>query len=343
MLRHFLCLGVWLIGAIPANADDALLDELLAGHDANVSAINHGTARYRYTATAGGHRSEFLVEVQFHGDQTRFDFGDSRNISSPDADITFEAPHLGTAAARPPHHYIAIVYEKGRGPNHPWQYHPRYLGHSHIPNSQTLGDVMREVQKAARQSKAFKWKAERGAGAASVSYVHEYVTLDFRLGPGSSFPIIDFSMTDSRLARPAAEAHFEYRTVSTGQQVASKATIVSRIPQAHEYVDRARVEVELMEIDLTKRPDPEVFTLGGLGVPIGARISDKRIGKIYLFGVEAATEKELVRIIEEQELTHLYGPAPVESWTWTIGISVSLAILALGLVLLLGWYLRAAR
>jgi hypothetical protein len=41
--------------------------------------------------------------------------------------------------------------------------------------------------------------------------------------------------------------------------------------------------IRLVEIDLSKRPDPKLFTIDGLNLPRGARIQDRIAGRNYKY------------------------------------------------------------
>lgn len=259
-----------------------LLDEVIAGSDANVSMIEHGTARYSVVQTIFRPEKDaqtWTVVVHFDGSKTRIDSGWRRTIVDEERVVDFDAEFLGTPSQRQTHNYSAIIRVKSRAK--PFLAHPRMLG---------FGDLLSAAEAVRQMRSQPKWrlKAEKDGEAIHVAAESEELggKIEFWSSPDKGYAVTRYKKWALHSPeRPYDEIESEFTRADNGSFVLARSTRICRVYESSSGLrDVTETHIELKTIALTKKPDSRLFTLEGLDVPQGARIQDRINGKEYLFG-----------------------------------------------------------
>jgi len=289
----------------------SLIAEVIAGCEANLAKIQHGTASYTVTVKEAmkpreareGNPNEWKfrpptygARIWFTPSRVRWDEADARCLR----DETTDTEYTPAEGAEPPHH-IALIDELGQTFYHPSNFHPKSVGHSYMSDRhRTIGDYLRDVSTNPELSLvAVRTGSEitvrltwRKAGARE----------DFVVAPAQGYGLLSFRQILLRRPEPPmSERTAEYREVN-GAYVASRLRTVvwvklSANARHQVLLDQTTV---LDAIDLDDEPSAKKFRLADLGLPKGARVLDKRTGKYYLWGIDLTTEEDI-----EDALTHI--------------------------------------
>jgi hypothetical protein len=295
------CLSIGVADAVGGQTDK-LLDEVIAGIEANASLIVNGTAQYSVTTTTllPAERPGLPVErtqsenvtVYFSGRRTRFDSETMRTIVDDERFIDFDATDLGTPRQRQPHNYSAVI--QVRAAARPLKVHPRMLG---LGEMDTLADMIR----ACRKRQGCQLEAVKDASTIKITLRSDsaYAKDEFIVAPEQGYGAISRRMWSLKINdQPYREVESEFMRTDNGAFVLSRTRMVdrrARSPEDRTLHDLVRVRASLVSIRLGEDPNPEVFTIAGLGLPKGARIQDRINGKEYLFGVSAVREEDIGR------------------------------------------------
>lgn len=147
--RMLICLVIGISGCCIspgfAGEVDRLLDEVVAGSDANVALIADGTARYSVLITTFKPRKNTVKEattVYFDGPLTRVDSGTKRVILDKNRVIEFDGANIGTIRQDQPHNYSAIIRAE-KAVSRIWA-HPRMQG---LRGVCSIGEVVRAYRR----------------------------------------------------------------------------------------------------------------------------------------------------------------------------------------------------
>lgn len=279
---------------------DALLDECIAGIDANVALIEHGTARYRLASSRGTASApdETTLTVVFENRRYWFQRrweqvidGEPRAVARHtiiDGDECIEY-YPALDGHRLPNANIVIIVPSPRGRsafmeprqqrNVPWGDPP--------PFAWEIGYMRR----TAREHLTARVDAD-GLIEISLRAPADKKRGTYWLAPQQGYALLSAREWDPGWAgaEPSIAYDAEFRQANNG------AFVVSHRRERACRVDNGALvpwfegEIWLEEIDLVTRPPDESFTLEALDPPIGAPIHDRLHGRELRYGIDAIDE-----------------------------------------------------
>ncbi len=299
---------------------DGLIDEVVAGCDANLSLIERGRASYSVSHSYPDGRKSLLsgpAALFFDGPRLRVDIADRRMIQDEDRLVVFIATDLGTAGGRDARNYNVTVDVPTRRSELVWA-HPRMQGLTRLEN------IAQDIR-AVRENREWNLGAEAEGSLIKVTRESSGLKVEYWVDPSQGYGVVRHAKWSKRITNlPAVEVDSKYRRVGNGAYVVSDCKRVFREPNEGGYRTYEETRVVLMEIALAEHPDPTVFTIDGLGLPKGARIQDRINNREYVFGVSAVRDEDVGR-------PHVSGPQRTFG-RFVIGVA-ALAAVVVALVL----------
>lgn len=365
----FLTLCFCAVPLSSGNALNAILDEIIAGCEANVALIDRGWARYDVTTTTAdpsklgqAARQKYErpllkgtqpVRIDFDRTRCRWTIGRIRCYRDDKHDVYFDAQTLeeGHEQKVPSHdavHYRASIHAVHTSPFSPTPYHPRYLGHGidGRENDKTIADVLKGARKRLDVWSINVVPEEKLLKVMLDSKASSYRAV-FWVSPQQGYSPVRGERWSLKVSdtTPASEFKVEYKQIQGGVFVASRRLQINRRPIDHQkYVESDRTEAVLTDIALGDQPKEDLFSLPGLGVPRGTIVRDKTTGKEYLYDVKNVTEgdinKKLDLIAEGKDPDPEKRPPPrqVEPTRRRTLIRLAIAGGCLLVLLVLIWY-----
>jgi hypothetical protein len=295
---------------LATGGDAALLDEIIAGAEANLQAIERGEAHYQVETTATGSKerssiekamfpSKYSVVMRFDGSLCRWDFQHFRCYRDDLVDVVFDTFQIDrNPAARGPASSV-FIYDKGHGPHSPYVYHPRYLGNGLecVTDPRYAPKSIAEILRSARQTPELTKVVVNREGALVrlvIDVPSQKAKDEYWVSPQEGYAV-----TQERKWATKNPDNKPYSEVSTGYRREGAAFVATRSVRTERRMDQGvqhdlyTIRTTLTMIRLDEKPDAKVFTLDDLGLPKGARVQDRRSGTETLWGIKAVTEKDV--------------------------------------------------
>ena len=334
-------------------ATRALLNEVLAGYDANLALIQHGTASYTTKMTMyvpppvaddepsqgengkppapdAGPRETLTSEVTVHFDypRLRFDWRGDRRVAGAGLIVEerrkivdgeqfiFYDPPRG--AVKNPHaHNVMIVPTSSEIWSAMSAMHPR----EQFPNF-SIADHIR----ALRNNPDASLNAAREAdGLIRFDAAGPKFRASYWVSPSEGYSIVRSKMWAPTVSesQPVQILEATVRGTNGGAYVLDRRAIKNftivdgKIKPSHDE------EVTLVKIDLLGQPDEKLFTLDGLDLPVGATVQDRIQGRRYEYAVAAVREPEI-------KVPAPSGPMKTRHWPTALYIAAGVGLLAVG-------------
>jgi hypothetical protein len=339
---------VWLSSSVCVAGDsrDDLIEEIIAGSDANSVAVTEGTWTYRVNSSQqsseagierlvelyplGDRRDEFRKQLQagpttrvetvklyLAPDLLRYDVsddlgGDDREILRNGQCLSFSANWLGTESQYNARDYSVMITspEHKSFPN----IHPLHTGlNSHKSLFSSMADVAR-----GRRNDMERCSFQRDGDRIVMILTDQIKSWQGRyvIDPAHGYLVSDIEeiLTDTGEVLEWRKSEF--------QQNAAAGWFVSRqdsgrngrvLDDNGKPVPGTKSEKHSELISFAEGPvDESVFTIEGLGLPIGGMIQDRINDKMYHYGVDADPSESF----DETEWVAT-GPKPVSrGWLW---------------------------
>lgn len=289
MKRHLFSFVVIASQFIAKSSCADLLDEIVAGCEANLNAIQSGHAKYEITTARFAKGQEQPKEVENY--DVRFDFpriridseaGQMRRIFSVDQVISFDAKNLAHLSKLGPTNFSATIRSRDEE-QATISAHPRMLGPEKI---ESIANEIRLLQSNP------KWQLDAhnrkdGLIALRCRSKQLYAEVEYLIAPTLGYGVV--SVKEWALSASPTKPYFvmsaQFRKIDPGVFVLEQRETVISILSDGKLEPYTSEEVRLKEITLTRDVDASAFTLDGLGLPAGARVMDKVHGRNYLFGL----------------------------------------------------------
>lgn len=327
-----------------ARADEAtsnrLVDEVIAGIEANMSLIQAGTASYLIKAyprsdPVNGHPWQFRLKAFFDYPDLRFDYVKSREIDghsqvetnkreiiSRGLLIEYDLPlgWGGDPARAPADAHTVIISPISRNPSAaaPWP-HPRMQWKWYWLNPPSLAMRLRGL----RSRSATPIDARREAdGMIKVEFHDDNIAQreEFWLSPMQGYCVLRALVWSDRCAEPTGTQEATATEAGNGSFVLRHRLERNFIPQAGKLVQIRRNEVLLEKIDLSRAPEKSTFEMSGLEPRVGARVLDEVKGHEYRYGVTSVKENAIVPGAAG-------GPMGLRKWLGAFNTLVGAAVL----------------
>ncbi len=287
------CLGAGTPSEPDASDSERLLDDIVAGSDANFELIDHGRASYEATVTSKdptGERTETrLYTIQFDYPLVRADMPDGVVIYKPDYVLHYLSD-LGLppeSPTRPP----GVVIQDPTIASHP-PFHPRVQdgagGRKHA------GSIIT----AARGNPDGTLTAQRGAENVNIEVRYEHPSQQFRtrfvVAPQLGYSLTRIEQYALKLSEsiPYRELTMSYRRLPSGAYLVQQRQETDRLWVGNEYSHTTETLTRLVDFD-PARPSADIFRLESMGLPEGAHIDDQVHRRHYTFGSTAVTEDDI--------------------------------------------------
>ncbi len=270
---------------------ERLLDEIVAGSQANLERIDHGRASYEVTVTSkdsSGERTETrLYTIQFDYPLLRADMPDGVVIYKPDYVLHYLSDLPPESPTRSPG---VVIQDPTIAPPPP--FHPRVQdgagGAKHAGSSIT----------AARGDPDGALTAQRGAENVNIEVHYEHPSQQFRtklvVAPQLGYSLTRIEQYALKLSEsvPYRELSMSYRRLPGGAYVVQQRQETDRLWVGNEYSHSTETLTRLVDFD-PARPSADVFRLESMGLPEGAHIDDQVHRRHYTFGSTAVTEDDI--------------------------------------------------
>jgi hypothetical protein len=350
-VQHRKSLFAWLImtlfcvppiQASAAETTGALLDECIAGIEANLALIEHGTATYRINDVVKRRGNlipqEQMLKVIFDDRRHRFEWHKKERsegseeivvehvIIDPERVIEYWPPIGGVLPANG--HFVAITRNSNnrRALMEPSQQRLNCWG---VPP--TFVWEIGWMKKTAPDHLTARRDAQ---GMIEISFQPPSVEVTrgvYWLSPEQGYGLVRANewITGWDGDEPSSTYAAEFQNANNGAWVVAHRQERDRVPRDGALVHFHKHELWLDEIDLITRPADATFTIDGIGLPAGARIRDMLNGREYRYGIPAVDGQNI-------DVTQATGPMALRSWLGAFNT-------ALGGVLLIWLGNRAAR
>ncbi len=271
-----------------ASESEPLLDEIVAGSEANFELIDHGRASYEEIVKLDGeHSYTELFTIQFDYPLLRADMPDRIVIYKPDYVIRYFT-RIGPKPEYPPREHRAVILDPALS-SQP-SLHPRLQPSSRIPHA---GSIIRSVRRDPNGTISTQRRVDEHI---EVRYENPsaYIRAVFIVAPqlGYSFTRIEEFALKSSDSTPSSELTMSYRRIPSGAYIVEERHEVDRLWDGDEYSHTRERVTRLVDFD-PARPSPDLFRLESIGLPEGARIDDQINQRRYIFGVTAVTEDDI--------------------------------------------------
>lgn len=313
--------GVISYGAKSVTAEDdaatvALLDEIVAGDVANTALIQHGTASYAITETIwryslppgrelgdppdgpGEERGPFDADLTVYFDfpRTRFEWRGNGVVQRDDAfvyqECTIRDGERTIELNLPQFPGVSIT---GRGIDPPIKAGQLRAANVIIyPKEHQRRRLIDPRQQQTAPSLAVRIRSLREDPKASLKAVKEadglircevangsWLRAIYWIDPRKGYCIVKSKQWNPRFEKPVMIMVASARDAGSGAFVLETRTTKSSICFKDRMLPHSEEHIRLVGIDLSKRPDPKLFTIDGLGLAKGARIQDRFTGRDY--------------------------------------------------------------
>jgi hypothetical protein len=284
------------------SANDALVSEVVAGQEANRELLQFGTAQYEITreefyrrdaapksAYAGPHKTSVEFRVVFDYPHIRTETNDERVVHRPDHAIVFRTKP-GPQASYPAYEYSAIIEVPSAAPIplfHPGIQH-EIRGVSFIDRIRSARDKPHlGIQVTAK-------KADDGLIEINIDSPASFWRGEYWIDPDQGYQLVrgnQYALKSSS-DQPVLTFQAGYQQVSGGAFILNERQQTDWINLNGDLLKRSHTDMRLTSFDDAK-PDPTLFQLESLGLPVGARITDRINKKHYVYGVSAVTEADI--------------------------------------------------
>jgi hypothetical protein len=287
----------------------------VAGYEANMALIQHGTASYAITRTIWRYsfapnrelgdppnkpseeHGPFDSDLTVHFDYPRLRFewrgngvvkGDDgfvheeccirdgertiqvnlpqvpgKSLTGRGIDPPIQARHLSAANV--------IIYPKDHQ-------HRRMIDPRQQQGSLSIAEHIRSV----REDPMASLKAVREAdGLIRCELNAAVLRATYWIDPEKGYCIVKSNHWNPRFEKPFQIMVGSVRDAGNGAFVLETRTIKSSICFKDRMLPNFEEHIRLVELDLSNRPDPKLFTIDGLNLPKGARIQDRITGRDY--------------------------------------------------------------
>ncbi len=272
-----------------ASESEPLLDEIVAGSEANFELIDHGRASYEEIVNLDGehsHTQQFTI--QFDYPVLRADMPDRIVIYKPDYVIRYFT-RMGPQPEYPPREHRVVIVDPAIASPPP--VHPRAQYPS--PRLPHAGSILTGVR---RDPNGTINTQHRVDGHIEVRYENRgaHIRAIFVVAPqfGYSLTRIEEFALKSSDSIPFRELMMSYRRIPSGAYIVEERHELHRLWHGDEYSHTTETLTRLVDFD-PARPSPDVFRLESIGLPEGARIDDQINQRRYIFGVTAVTEDDI--------------------------------------------------
>ena len=304
---------------IPAVADDetgGLLDECVAGINANLTLIEHGEATYRLTGGShGGNSQPWSLKVVFDYPRLRFEWRrdevvDGQSVTVIDHSILDSEqrihyqPPLG--GLRLPNANIVMIT-----PNLKDSYvlmDPRQQQHQTWVDPPSFAWQIAYMRKRA-PDRLTAWRDEEGLIEISFQPSIEETRGIYWLSADQGYALVRAKQWSQTWGgkEPSNTYEAKFRQTSNGAFVVSYRHERDCVLEKGVLTPWRDEELWLESIDLEARPAETTFTVDGLDLPIGAPIHDQLNGREYRFGIDAVEERDI-------KVGQASGPMRLRSW-----------------------------
>ena len=269
-----------------------LLDEVVAGSEANLQLVEHGRATYKHTTGSAHqpaeHNQSSTYTVTFDYPFVRVDAPDHILVHTPELVIWYPT-RMGHAPEYPAYEHRAVISDPATAK--PLPFHPRIQHEHHLPDVAILINSQRKNPKATLT-------AERD-GDGSIVIRYESPDAHFRaifvVGPsfGYSLTRVERYSLKASSTVPLVETTLSYLRIPNGGYIVDEREAIYRLRASVDGPYQIlRSVTRLVDFD-PARPSPDVFRLESIGLPEGARIDDQINQRRYIFGVTAVTEDDI--------------------------------------------------
>lgn len=334
------------VHAAEDETSEALLDEIVAGSEANLALIQTGTARYATTWTSysysrdvhGDERTRTAqrqgpfrstLTVYFDYPRLRFewrgngavtgreaDFIDEISISDGERLIQYAAPNFRTDAA-PEHAPDSPALRRHRGATNPNAHNVLIEKRS---QRRPMMDPRQQMPLSSVAREVAGWRDNPEASLTAVKEADGTIRYDVEQGvyqasswvsPEHGYCIVKSKSWRSNFgeSNPTKEYEATARDAGNGAYVLEHRVLRNGIHVRDD--DRIRPhyeeEVQLLSIDLATPPDESLFTIDGLDLPVGTQIQDRIEGRTYHYGMPGAEDREFHARFPSRD-TMVYSP-----------------------------------
>lgn len=343
--------------ALAAGETDAVLDEIIAGIEANQALLQHGEARYVRTTTRyfqpnprttpdydsvprGPYTSKQAVffdypRVRIDAEENGRVYGDQSAVIKET--LIFDGERLIQYAPPRPRTDGSPISVRSHlvfiGPTDDARLaqrnHPRRQLSELPPPQETLRRM--------RRNKAATLTAKtQPDGLIAVTFEHKPTAYrqEYWFSPTEGYSLVRSRQWTLSLSEtePASSDEARTKQVTTGAYVISWHHGRSLIAIDGSYRPNLEMEDTLTDIDVEITPAENLFTLESLRLPVGAKIQDKIVGRDYKYQVPDVDEKKIV-------VRPASGPTSIGYWA-----TGAYVVAGLGLVLVgYAWRRRRAR
>ncbi|HUY31180.1 MAG TPA: hypothetical protein VMV69_00260 [Pirellulales bacterium] len=340
--------SVWLMASVaPCRlggavdvASQALVDEVIAGTEANLALIEHGTATYSVRRTNvvpagldvpgdvkiahGTYTKEGEVRVSFDYPRMHFEWrgtgrvpgevATERAIYDGEYNMRFLVPSAGAGTG-------TVFIMAGSHSTTGNYLHPRKQFRGFWIRPPSFADQLRGMAAAdasltaARQPDGLVRFANQPTAGKIRGIYWISPNEGYSLVRAQEWPVwspVKPPQLYEATARPAGNGAFV---------LAHRLARFYSLSKSGELEPSREEESTLREIDLRVRPDPKLFTIDGLGLRVGARIDDQVHGRLYHYGIDAGGESGIL-------LPRSGGPMTLRYWF--IGLNGLAGMLAIG-------------
>ncbi len=272
-----------------ASDSQRLLDEIVAGSDANFELIDHGRASYETIVYIDGQHSDtHLHAIHFDYPFLRADTANRVFIYKSDYVIDYRMP-TGSISEYPAREHRAIIQDPtiaSHPPFHPRvQNSPRATPHAGNIITAVRGETNGTISAQYRLPDRIEVRYENPS---------EYFRAMYLVAPqlGYSLTRIEEYALKRSDSTPYRELTMSYRRIPSGAYIVEHRHEIKRLSDGEKHSRTTEAVTRLVDFD-PARPSPDVFRLESMGIPEGARIEDQINQRRYIFGVTAVTEEDI--------------------------------------------------
>lgn len=312
-----------------AHAD--LIDEVIAGSEANAAEIQRGHATYKVSTIMTMNNQEQPpinenYEVWFDYPRVRIDAASNmqeRKLYLPDRTISFDSSNLPKLQELGAINFTAIVL--------PIDSDSRPIIHPRMFGPAKVASIANEVR-ALRENPIWKIEATEMENGLILLRCHsdqQFVTSEYYIDPNQGYSIVRLKEWALKASKddPSFESESTFEEIDQKTFVLSKRKTQLKIDVGGKLVPYLKEDVELTSIKLTDKADDALFTIEGLGLPEGGRVQDRVAGIEYPFK-SAAPAKQVFAV----------NPAVAKNSSQRNWIIIASAILVAAVLFI--WYSR---
>lgn len=305
-----LCAAPLDVAAASGSTSDALVEEIIAGVEANEALIRHGTATYfvRLTLQRGGvtRVKEGEVREWFDYPNVQWEWRVASAASHPghiertmvnEAYLHHFVVPAGFGPTGPPGD-ACLVFVEGRNSGIAGLTHPREQIHKHSVRPPSFAEQLRYMQSgpggpvAIRQQDGLirvDYQPPRDGGKVARGI--------YLVSPHEGYCLVraDEWPYWPPEGEPARRYEAIARSAGSGAFVlAHRVQMDYLLSETGELVLDRGDDSTLREVNLGVVPEPKFFTLDGLGLPPGTRIRDNVRGREFRYGIASVTEGDIL-------------------------------------------------